>query len=99
MTLSITLKSTITSLNIQRGDADLFFSQHGILFGLHRQKFNNSYFSQQLKHIEPCKTTAIRTIPSIPISIDTLSNSTFIIFIQLLYQPHNFSTDINGWKN
>jgi hypothetical protein len=79
-------------------DADLFFSQRGILFGLHRQNFNNPYFSQWLQHIEPCKTTAIGTVSSLPISIDTLSISMFITFIQLLYQPNDFSTDIIGWK-
>src|ERR1700678_1699333 len=59
-------------------DADLFFSQRGILFGLHQQKFNNSYFSRRLQHIKPCRTVAIGTLPSLPISIDTLSISTFI---------------------
>src|SRR6202522_153397 len=62
-------------------NADLFFSQCGILFGLHQQKFNISYFSRQLKHIEPCKTAAIGTTSSLPISMDTLSISTFITFI------------------
>jgi hypothetical protein len=27
-------------------DTELFFSQQGILFGLHQQKFNISYFSR-----------------------------------------------------
>ena len=80
-------------------DANLFLNQRGILFGLHRQKFDISYFSQWLTHIEPCKTAAGGTTPSLPISIDNLSISTFIIFIQLLYRPHDFSTDINKWKN
>ena len=53
-------------------NADLFFSQCGILFGLHQQKFNISYFSRQLKHIEPCKTAAIGTLTSRPIYIDTI---------------------------
>src|ERR1700678_209694 len=79
-------------------DADLFFSQRGIFFGLHQQNFDNPYFSQQLQHIEPCKTAAIGTMPSLPISINTLSVSMFIAFIQLLYQPNDFSTDIIGWK-
>jgi hypothetical protein len=80
-------------------DGDLFFSQCGILFGLHQHKFNNPYFSRWLKHIEPCKTTALGTMASLPISIDTLSISTFIAFIWLLYQPYNFSTDIIGWNH
>jgi hypothetical protein len=80
-------------------NADLFFSQHGILFGLHQHKFNNPYFSRRLKHIEPCETTAIGTMASLPIFIDTLSISTFITFIQLLYQPYDFSTDIIGWNH
>src|ERR1700678_949155 len=80
-------------------DADLFFSQRGILFGLHQYKFNNLYFSRQLKHIDPCKTAAIETKASLPIPIDTLSVSVFIAFIQLLYQPHNFFIDIIGWNH
>src|ERR1700678_1253055 len=67
-------------------DADLFISQRGILFGLHRQNFDNSHFSQQLQHIEPCRTAAIGTISSLPISINSLSISMLITFIQLLYQ-------------
>src|ERR1700679_3144091 len=38
------------------------------------------------------------TVSSLPISIDTLSISMFITFIQLLYQPNDFLTDIIGWK-
>src|SRR5271168_2404320 len=38
------------------------------------------------------------TVSSLPISIDTLSISMFITFIQLLYQPNDFSTNIIGWK-
>src|ERR1700678_4669670 len=79
-------------------DADLFFSQRGILFGLHQRNFNNPYFSRRLLRIEPCKITATGTVSSLPISIDTLSILTFITFIQLLYQPNDFSTDIIGWK-
>src|ERR1700678_1945446 len=80
-------------------NADLFFSQQGILFGLHRQKFNNSYFSRQLRHIEPCKTAAMGTLLTLPIPIDTLSTSAFVSFIRLLYQPSNFKTDIIGWNH
>ena len=80
-------------------DADLFFTQRGILFGLHQHKFNNPYFSRRLKHIEPCKTAAIGTKSSLPIPIDTLSISTFTAFIRLLYQPNDFSTDITGWNH
>src|SRR5271168_5583758 len=72
-------------------DADLFFSQQGFLFGLHQQKFDNSYFSRRLQHIEPCRTAATGTLPSLPIPIDTLSLSTIqVSFIRLLYQPSNF---------
>src|ERR1700678_3657037 len=74
-------------------DADLFFTQRGILFGLHQYKFNNPYFSRRLQHIDPCKTAAIGTKASLPIPIDTLSVSVFIAFIQLLYQPHDFFID------
>src|ERR1700678_1955944 len=69
-------------------DANLFFTQRGVLFGLHQHKFNNSYFS----------TAAIGTVLSLPISLDTLSIILFITFIHLLYQPNNFSTDIIGWN-
>jgi hypothetical protein len=80
-------------------DADLFFSQRGILFGLHRQKFDNSYFSRRLQYIEPCRTAAMGTLPSLPIPIDTLSISTFIAFIRWLYQPSNFKTNIVRWNH
>jgi hypothetical protein len=80
-------------------DADLFFSQQSVLFGLHQHKFKNPYFSRRLKYIEPCRTAAIGTKSSLPIPIDTLSISTFIAFIQLLYQPDDFSTDITGWNH
>src|ERR1700678_3297333 len=80
-------------------DANLFFSQQGILFGLHQQKFDNSYFSRRLQHIEPCRTAAMGTLPSLPIPIDTLSISAFVSFIQLLYQPSNFKTNIIGWNH
>src|SRR6202522_2514506 len=61
-------------------DADLFFSQCGILFGLHQQKFNNSYFSQHLKHITMLNCSNWN-ISSLLISINTLSISTLIAFI------------------
>src|SRR5271155_1694750 len=79
-------------------DADLFFTQRGVLFGLHRHKFNNPHFSRRLNRIEPCRTAAIGTVSSLPISLDTLSIIPFITFICLLYQPNDFSTDIIGWN-
>src|ERR1700678_3834632 len=79
-------------------DADLFFSQCGVLFGLHQHKFNNPHFSRRLKHIEPCRTAAIGTQSSLPISLDALSILPLITFIRLLYQPNDFSTDIIGWN-
>ena len=45
-------------------DADLFFTQRGILFGLHQHKFNNPHFSRRLNHIKPCRTAAKGTISS-----------------------------------
>src|ERR1700678_2601338 len=80
-------------------NANLFFNQRGVLFGLHQYKFNHPYFSQRLKHIEPCKTAAIGTKPSLPIPINTLSISTFLAFIRLLYQPYDFSTNVIGWNH
>ena len=56
-------------------DADLFFTQRGVLFGLHRHKFNNPHFSRRLNHIEPCRTAAIGTVSSLPISLNALSIS------------------------
>ena len=47
-------------------DADLFFTQRGILFGLHQHKFDNPHFSRRLNHIEPCKTAAKGTYDIIP---------------------------------
>ena len=79
-------------------DADLFFTQRGVLFGLHRHKFNNPHFSRRLNHIEPCRTAAIGTVSSLPISLNALSITPFIIFIHLLYQPYDFSTDIIRWN-
>jgi hypothetical protein len=79
-------------------DADLFFTQQGILFGLHQHKFNNPYFFRRLKHIEPCRTAAMGTVPTLPISLDALSILPFITFIRLLYQPNDFSTNIIGWN-
>src|ERR1700678_4747546 len=79
-------------------DADLFFTQRGILFGLHQHKFNNPHFSRRLHHIKPCRTAAMGTVSSLPISLNTLSILPFIAFIHLLYQPNDFSTDIIGWN-
>src|ERR1700678_3790554 len=79
-------------------NADLFFTQRGILFGLHQHKFNNPYFSQRLNHIKLCRTAAMGTVSSLPISLDALSILPFITFICLLYQPNDFSTDIIGWN-
>src|SRR6202789_3677159 len=79
-------------------DADLFFNQRGILFGLHQHKFNNPHFSRRLKHIEPCRTAAMGTVSTLPISLDALSILPLITFIRLLYQPNDFSTDIIGWN-
>src|SRR5271168_4759354 len=52
-------------------DANLFFSQRGVFFGLHQQKIDNSYFSQRLGHIEPSRTAAMGTLLSLPIPINT----------------------------
>src|ERR1700678_448178 len=79
-------------------DADLFFTQRGVLFGLHQHKFNNPHFSRRLKNIEPCRTAAIGTVSSLPILLDTLSIIPLITFIRLLYQPNDFLTDIIGWN-
>jgi predicted membrane protein len=76
----------------------LFFTQRGVLFGLHQHKFNISHFSRWLNHIKPCRTAAIGTVSSLPISLNALSIILFITFIRLLYQPYNFSTDIIGWN-
>src|SRR5271155_5788040 len=63
-------------------DANLFFTQRGILFGLHQHKFNNSHFSQRLNHIEPCRTAAIETVlsSSLPFPPEALS-------ISVIFQP------------
>src|ERR1700678_696997 len=60
--------------------------------------FNNPHFSRRLKHIEPCRTAAMETVSTLPISLDALSILPFIAFIRLLYQPNDFSTDIIGWN-
>src|SRR6202522_3179966 len=79
-------------------NADLFFTQQGILFRLHQHKFNISHFSQRLNHIKPCRTAAIGTVSSLPISLDALSIIPFITFIRLLYRSNGFSTDLIGWN-
>src|ERR1700678_2686305 len=79
-------------------DPDLFFTQRGILSRLHRHKFNNPHFSRRLNYIEPCRTAAMGTVSSLPISLDALSILPFITFIRLLYQPNDFLTDIIGWN-
>src|ERR1700678_2835132 len=95
---SLILHYRIKHLKWYFDDADLFFNQRGVLFGLHQHKFNNPYFSQRLKHIEPCRTAAMGTVSTLPISLDALSILPFITFIRLLYQPNDFSTDIIGWN-
>src|ERR1700679_294849 len=80
-------------------DADLFFSQRETLYRLHQRYFDTPYFTQILTTIDPKRTTARGTVPSFPIPINDVSSFTFITFVSLLYQPNNFQTHTQGWKN
>ena len=80
-------------------DADLFISQWEILYGLHQQHFDTLYFTQILMTIDPGQMAAQGTVPSLPIPVNDVSTFTFITFVSLLYQPHNFQTHTQGWKN
>ena len=80
-------------------DADLFFSQRETLYGLHQRYFDTPYFTQILSTIDPGRTAARGTVPSLPIPLNEISSFTFISFVSILYQPHNFQTHTQGWKN
>src|ERR1700678_1181255 len=80
-------------------DADLFICQREILYGLHQRHFDTPYFTQILTTIEPGRTAARGTVPSLLILFNDISSFTFITFVSLLYQPNNFQTHTQGWKN
>src|ERR1700678_117322 len=74
-------------------------SQRETLYGLHQQHFDTLYFTQILMTIGPGQTAARGTVPSLPIPFNDISSFTFITFVFLLYQPNNFQTHTQGWKN
>ena len=74
-------------------------SQRETLYGLHQQHFDTLYFTQILMTIGPGQTAARGTVPSLSIPINDVSSFTFITFVSLLYQPNNFQTHTQGWKN
>ena len=39
------------------------------------------------------------TVPSLAIPVNDISSFTFITFVSLLYQPNNFHTHTQGWRN
>jgi hypothetical protein len=80
-------------------DTDLFISQWETLCRLHQQYFNTPYFDQLLITIDPGRTAARGTMPSLPIPFNDISTFTFITFVHLLYQPNNFQINAQGWKN
>ena len=80
-------------------DADLFISQQETLYGLHQRYFETSFFISILNNIKPGRTAARDTVPSLPIPINDTSVFTFVAFVNLLYQPHGFQIDEQGWKN
>ena len=80
-------------------DANLFISQWETLYGLHQRHFDTPYFTQILTSIDPGRTAARGTVPSLSIPINDVSTFTFITFVSLLYQPNNFQTHTQGWKN
>ena len=71
-------------------NADLFISQWETLYGLHQRHFDTPYFTQILTSIDPGRTAARGTVPSLSIPINDVSTFTFITFVSLLYQPNNF---------
>ena len=80
-------------------DANLFISQRETLYGLHRRYFETSFFISILTNIEPRRTAAGGTVPSLSIPINNTSIFTFVTFVNLLYQPRGFQMDEQGWKN
>jgi hypothetical protein len=79
-------------------DADLFICQREILYGLHQRHFNTPYFTQILTTIEPGRTAARGTVPTLPIPFNDISSFTFITFVSILYQPNDFHTHTQGWR-
>src|SRR5271168_1438784 len=80
-------------------NADLFISQRKTLYELHQRYFDTPYFNQILTTIKSKRMAARGTVPSLPILINNISSFIFITFISLLYQPNNFHTHTQGWKN
>src|ERR1700678_1792113 len=80
-------------------NADLFISQWETLYGLHQRYFDTPYFTQILTTIGPGRTAARGTVPSLSIPFNDISSFTFITFVSLLYQPNNFHTHTQGWRN
>jgi hypothetical protein len=59
-------------------DANLFISQRETLYGLHRRYFETPFFILILTNIEPGRTTARGTVPSLPIPINDTSTPLFL---------------------
>jgi len=80
-------------------DADLFITVRSILFGLHHSHFvpESSYFQSIMDEIEPCRTAARGSNPSLPIAFNGLECSLFTAFLHLLYYPDNFQANEYGW--
>src|SRR5271168_4230793 len=79
-------------------DTDLFISQRETLYRLHQRYFDTPYFTQILMTIKPGRTAARGTVPSLPIPFNNISSFTFITFVSLLYQPNDFHTHTQGWR-
>ena len=64
-------------------NADFFISLQGILYGLHRQYFEESTLFQEI--IRHGEDEHIGLIPILPIPFDTLKPKIFDVFVALLY--------------
>ena len=78
-------------------DADLFLSHNEIIFGLHQNRFQSPYFSTIRQMIEPGQTTAIGTVPALPIPCDDISQPTLLAFILLRHHPRTFTSTRDNW--
>src|SRR5271168_5391593 len=70
--------------------------------GKHYTDYTNdtlTHFTQILMAIEPGRMAPRGTVPSLPIPFNNISSFTFITFVSLLYQPNNFHTHTQGWRN
>ena len=74
-------------------DADFFIFIGGILYGLHRQQFEDSPLFREIMDYN--RDYLVGRIPRHPIPFDTLKPNVFTNFLRFLYYPNTF-IDTNG---